>query len=95
MSCASFPSGMAGCKRCRMRPLRRTGGIDLEILWGALIVEANAKRSTADIASERRSAKLDSVREQVENGSLVIRPMTAQERKRYPPRPKSPPRRKP
>jgi hypothetical protein len=58
-------------------------------------VEANAKRSTADIANERRAAKLDSLREQVENGSLVIRQVTAQERKRYPPRPKAPPRRKP
>jgi len=59
------------------------------------MVEPSAKRSTADIANERREAKLDSLREQVENGSLVIRQMTAQERKRYPPRPKPPARRKP
>ena len=65
------------------------------ILERALIVEANAKRSTAEIANERRAAALDSLREQVENGTLVIRQMTAQERKRYPPRPKARPRRKP
>jgi hypothetical protein len=58
-------------------------------------VEAKPKRTTADIANERRSAKLDSMREQIENGSLVIRQMTPQERKRYPPRPKAPSRRKP
>lgn len=38
-------------------------------------------------AEEKREAKLDLVREQVDSGSLVIRPMTAEERRRYPPRP--------
>ncbi len=37
-------------------------------------------------AEERRVAKLELVREQVENGSLVIRQMTDDERRRYPPR---------
>jgi hypothetical protein len=38
-------------------------------------------------AEERREAKLETVREQVQNGSLVIRQMTDEERRRYPPRP--------
>jgi hypothetical protein len=45
---------------------------------------------------ERRAEKLDRVREQVESGSLVIRQMTEEERRRYPrvaPQPKRPGRR--
>jgi hypothetical protein len=38
-------------------------------------------------AAEKRQAKLDLVREQVESGSLMIRQMTEEERKRYAPRP--------
>ena len=47
-------------------------------------------------ADERRQEKLDEVREQVENGSLVIRKMTDEERQRYPPRDESakPPKRR-
>jgi hypothetical protein len=41
-------------------------------------------------AEEKRQAKLDLVREQVERGSLVIRKMTDEERRRYPPRPAQP-----
>jgi hypothetical protein len=41
-------------------------------------------------AEEKREAKLDLVREQVDSGSLVIRKMTAEERRRYPPRPARP-----
>lgn len=37
-------------------------------------------------AEEKRQAKLDLIREQVESGTLVIRPMTAEERRRYAPR---------
>jgi hypothetical protein len=37
-------------------------------------------------AEEKREAKLELVREQVESGSLVIRKMTDDERRRYPPR---------
>ena len=44
-------------------------------------------------AEEKRLAKLDLVREQVENGSLVIRQMTAEERRRYPPPPVQPKKR--
>jgi hypothetical protein len=43
-------------------------------------------------AEEKRQAKLEMVREQVENGSLVIRKMTAEERRQYPPRPDQPKR---
>lgn len=43
-------------------------------------------RPTRERAEAQRREKLDLVREQVENGSLVIRPMTAEERRRYPPR---------
>jgi hypothetical protein len=45
-----------------------------------------------DNAEEKRAAKLDIVREQVESGSLVIRQMTDEERRRYPPRPDQPKR---
>ena len=47
-------------------------------------------KTTREKAEEKREAKLDLVREQVENGSLVIRQMTAEERRRYPPLPHSP-----
>ncbi|HWF23996.1 MAG TPA: hypothetical protein VG275_01010 [Solirubrobacteraceae bacterium] len=47
-------------------------------------------KTTRERAEERRLAKLELVREQVENGSLVIRPMTEEERRRYPPRPVKP-----
>ena len=42
-------------------------------------------KSTRERADERRQAKLDQVQEQVENGTLVIRQMTDEERLRYPP----------
>jgi hypothetical protein len=41
-------------------------------------------------AEEKRRAKLEVVREQVESGSLVIRKMTEEERRKYPPRPAQP-----
>lgn len=44
-------------------------------------------KSARERAEEQRAAKLDLVREQVQNGSLVIRKMTDEERRRYPPRP--------
>jgi hypothetical protein len=43
-------------------------------------------------AEEKRQAKLEFVREQVESGSLVIRKMTDEERQRYAPRPAQPKR---
>jgi hypothetical protein len=36
-------------------------------------------------AEEKRQAKLEAVREQIQDGSLVIRQMTDEERLRYPP----------
>jgi hypothetical protein len=48
------------------------------------------RTTTREKAEERRRAKLELVREQVENGSLVIRQMTDDERRRYPPRPAKP-----
>ena len=53
-------------------------------------------KTTRERAEEKRLAKLEVVREQVEEGTLVIRQMTDEERLRYPPRPapvKRPPRR--
>jgi hypothetical protein len=44
-------------------------------------------KTARERAEEKREAKLANVREMVESGSLIIRPMTADERRRYPPRP--------
>jgi hypothetical protein len=43
-------------------------------------------KTTRERAEEKRAAQLAFVREQVENGSLVIRQMTDEERRRHPPR---------
>ena len=43
-------------------------------------------KTTRERAQEKRQAKLDLVREQVKSGALVIRQMTDEERRRYPPR---------
>jgi hypothetical protein len=42
-------------------------------------------KSARERAEEKRAEKLEHVREQVENGSLVIRQMTDDERRRFPP----------
>ena len=52
--------------------------------------ERGAMRTTHERAEEKRQAKLELVRQQVERGSLVIRRMTEEERLRYPPRPARP-----
>lgn len=44
-------------------------------------------KTARERADEKREAKLESVREQVQSGSLVIREMTDEERRRYPPVP--------
>ena len=49
-------------------------------------------KTTREKAEEKRAAKLELVREQVQSGSLVIRQMTDEERRRYPPRPVPPKR---
>jgi hypothetical protein len=41
----------------------------------------------ADRAAERRRVKLEEIQSQVKEGSLTIRKMTPDERKRFPPRP--------
>jgi hypothetical protein len=41
----------------------------------------------ADRAAERRRERVEAMQRQVKDGSLKIRKMTAEERKRYPPRP--------
>jgi hypothetical protein len=38
----------------------------------------------ADRAAERRRAKLEDIQRQIKDGSLRIRKMTAEERRRYP-----------
>lgn len=49
-------------------------------------------KSARERAEEKLAEKREYVREQVENGSLVIRQMTDEERERYPPRPAGPKR---
>ncbi|HLY47727.1 MAG TPA: hypothetical protein VKR21_00890 [Solirubrobacteraceae bacterium] len=49
-------------------------------------------KTARERAEEKRAEKLEQVREAVESGSLVIRRMTDEERRRYPPRPPQPPR---
>jgi hypothetical protein len=49
-------------------------------------------KSTRERAEEKRQAKLEYVREQVESGSLVIRQMTDEERQKNPARPVQPKR---
>lgn len=41
-------------------------------------------RPAREKAEEKRQAKLQEIREQVDNGTLVIRPMTPEERRQYP-----------
>jgi hypothetical protein len=49
-------------------------------------------KTTRERAEEKRLEKLDFIRQQVESGALVIRPMTSVERRLYPPRPRPPQR---
>jgi hypothetical protein len=49
--------------------------------------EETIMKTTRERAEEKRQAKLELIREQVGSGSLVIRKMTAEERRQYPPRP--------
>jgi hypothetical protein len=49
-------------------------------------------KTARERAEEKRAEKLEMVRHQVESGSLVIRQMTDEERRRYPPRPSQPKR---
>jgi hypothetical protein len=49
-------------------------------------------KTSRERAEEKRQEKLESVAQQVENSGLVIRQMTEEERRRYPPRPRQPKR---
>lgn len=55
-----------------------------------LSIELGMAQTMRQKAEERRTEKLELVREQVENGSLVIRMMTAEERRQHPARPRRP-----
>lgn len=49
-------------------------------------------KTTRERAEDKREAKLELIREQVASGTLVIRAMTEEEHRRYPPRAPRPPR---
>jgi hypothetical protein len=49
-----------------------------------------APKTLKDRADEKRREKLAAIRQQVKEGSLTIRKMTPAERKKNPPRPRSP-----
>jgi len=49
-------------------------------------------RTTRERAEDKRQDKLEHIREQVASGTLVIRAMTEDEQRRYPPRPPRPKR---
>ncbi|MHB1536915.1 MAG: hypothetical protein ACYCUM_02255 [Solirubrobacteraceae bacterium] len=49
-------------------------------------------KTARERAEEKRAEKLALIREQVQDGSLTIRQMTAEERQRYPPPPPQPTR---
>jgi hypothetical protein len=49
-------------------------------------------KAARDRAEQKRLEKLELVREQIAGGALVIRQMTDEERRRYPPRPVQPKR---
>jgi hypothetical protein len=50
--------------------------------------ERKVPKTQKDRADEKRREKLAVIREQVKEGSLTIRKMTAAERKAHPPRPR-------
>lgn len=47
-------------------------------------------KTTRERAEEKRVEKLQKIDEQIANGKLVVREMTAEERLRYPVRPSAP-----
>lgn len=49
-------------------------------------------KTTKERQDERRQKKLDEVQQQIKSGSLTVRQMTDDERKRNPPRPPKPKR---
>jgi hypothetical protein len=77
-----------------MRSTRReTTGLCATRLSATLsIPERGVVKTTRERAEEKRQEKLELIREQVESGALLIRPMTAAERRLHPPRPRPPQR---
>lgn len=63
------------CRRCNRRGRRADSK------------RAGSVKTARERAEEKRQEKLELVRAQVESGSLVIRKMTKEERRRYPPKP--------
>lgn len=51
-------------------------------------------KTPAERREEARQQKLEEIKEDVDSGRLVIRPMTKDERKRFPPKPEAPPRKR-
>ena len=50
------------------------------------MAEGDGVKTARDRAEQKRLEKLEPVREQIAGGALVIRQMTDEERRRYPPR---------
>ena len=48
----------------------------------------------AERKEEARKQKLDEIKEQLDTGKLVIRKMTKEERRRFPPKPEQPKRKR-
>ncbi len=69
------------CRATRAGRSAGSLGVDLEP------PRRDAMKTSRERAEEKRLAKLDVVRQQVERGDLVIRQVTKEERRRYPPRP--------
>ena len=51
-------------------------------------------KTPAERKEDARREKLAEIKEQVDSGALVIRPMTKAERKRFPPKPATPRKRR-
>ncbi len=51
-------------------------------------------KTPAERKEDARRQKLEEIQEDVDSGRLVIRPMTKDERRRFPPRPRSPSRKR-
>lgn len=56
--------------------------------------ESPRGKTPAERKEEARQQKLDEIKEQVDDGRLVIRRMTKEERKRFPAKDQQPPKRK-
>jgi hypothetical protein len=73
------------------RPIRVRGG-RVTVAPCTRLHTGGVMKTMRERAEEKRQEKLDKVRQQLENGSLVIRQMTDAERQRYPVQPQRPKR---